>query len=193
MIEPPDHLLLPIAPSLVACAHPVGQRDHHQRVEHVGVPDHFGKFRDGGGILHIPGPRHGAHFAVIGDQGDEHLLTGWRELETSCDSLGRESAGLFVPLCIGGFARVMQEHREIKHPGVPDMAEDLPIARKLRVFREEKFIDLLDTSKRVLVGRVAVKELMLHETGQRLELGEVFSEEAEVVHEPQDPADLPLC
>ncbi len=59
--------------------------------------------------------------------------------------------------------------------------------------RVDDLVEHLDADQRVLVGGVAVEELVLDQAGEGAELREEAAEEAELVHHAQRAADLPLA
>ena len=54
-------------------------------------------------------------------------------------------------------------------------------------------VELLDHSQRVLVRRVPMEKLVLHEIGQGAELGQVPAEKPDPVHLPQHPGHIALA
>ncbi len=77
--------------------------------------------------------------------------------------------------------------------GALDLLEDVAVFRKRRLGCVDDFIEHLDADQRVLVGGVAMEELVLHEAGEGPELGEETAQETEFVHVAQCPGDLALA
>ena len=165
VVELPDHLLLPVAPSLVARSHAIGQCDHHEGVEHHGVAHDSREFLDCRWILDVAGAGDAAHLSVSRDQSDEHSLPFRRELQTPRHLLGRKGALLLVTARVGRLACVVQKHGKVEDRRIVEMTEDFPVTLQLRVGGKEQGVDLVGASQCVLVGRVSVEELVLNQAG----------------------------
>ena len=87
----------------------------------------------------------------------------------------------------------MEQNREIKNRGVFELLKNLSVASKFFFRRKENAIELLDADERVLIGRVAVEELVLNEAVQRAELGDITTQDTEIMHEAQSPPDFALA
>ena len=94
---------------------------------------------------------------------------------------------------VGGLAGVVEEQREIEHGRVLELLKELLVFCELRLGRIDQAIEFLDADEGVLVGRVAMEKLVLHEAGQLAELRDVTPEEIDLVHGAQDRADLALA
>jgi hypothetical protein len=190
VVKTPDHEFLPVAPSLVAGSHAVGQRNHHQRVQRYRVTDDPRKLFHGGGVLHIPRPRDPAHLAVRIHELDEHLEPLRSELEAARYLLRSHGARFLMMPGVCSLSGVVQQHGEIENGGILEVAEDFCVSLEAGFGGEEQGIDFFSAKQGVLVGGVPVEKLMLDKACQGRELGKVFSKKPQVVHHPEYPADL---
>src|SRR5690242_14634967 len=92
----------------------------------------------------------------------------------------------------GCLSSIMQAKRQVEHVRVLELQEKLLVLLQFRIVRANGLIQLLDADQRVLVGSVLVKKLVLHQTGKFAELRQVTTEEINLMHHPQNAADLAL-
>ena len=59
----------------------------------------------------------------------------------------------------------MQQKGEIENEWVGQLFEQFPILEQLGICRSGERVQFVDTNQCVFVGRVAMKEFMLHQTG----------------------------
>src|ERR1700736_2906726 len=58
----------------------------------------------------------------------------------------------------------MQQKREIEYIGIFKISEERLVLRKLRIRNVDQGVQLFDTNERMLIRRIPVKELVLHQT-----------------------------
>src|SRR5438132_8815811 len=74
------------------------------------------------------------------------------------------------------------------------MLKNLSISNQLWIVRLCECVEFVDTNQRMLVGCVTMQKLMLHETGELAEFGNVTAEEIDAMHHSQDaPNSAFLC
>src|SRR5262245_19178874 len=131
--------------------------------------------------------------------GDEELDdggVGGGQVQARAENLDERDAFLDVAMALG-LADVVQQHAEHQQLRLLHLAEDLGRSLGLRRLARRQRTHVLDGEPRVLVGRELVVDVVLHQTGQRAELGQIASEDAELVHlrerhrhPPPRPADV---
>ncbi len=157
------------------------------------VADDAGEFRDGRGVVEVAVLRGGGQLVVRVHQQDEHAPPLRGKLQAAGDLLGQHCAGVLVVAGVGRLAGVVQQQGEIKHGGVFQLLEKRAVAAEAFLFGEEDAVEFLDADEGVFVGGVTVIKLVLHQAGERAELRNIASEEAEIVHFAQDAPDLALA
>ena len=170
-VELPDKSLFPVGPVRVARALSVGQRDEHERVEECRFPHDFAEMRDGGGVFDVAGLRGLGEQPVVVDEGDELALLGGGQLQAASDRRRHGRAGVFMVPAVLGLAGVVEQQREIERGRVVVLLEKVAVTAEFRIFRGDEFIEFVDADQGVLVGGVAVEELVLHEAGEASEFG----------------------
>src|SRR6516165_9200756 len=95
------------------------------------------------------------------------------QLESRGNLLCTQGAGFGVMPGTGRLTRVMKQERKIEYIGIFHMAKEGLVLRQLWILCVDQQIELLDTNKRVFIGRVPVKKLMLHQASQIAKLGKV--------------------
>ena len=126
------------------------------------------------------------------DERDEHPATLGRELQTACDFVGEQRAGLLVVAGVRGLAGIVEQHREVEDRGIFELLKNRAVALQPALVGKKDGIEFFDADECVFVGGVAVVELVLNEAIKRAELGDVAAQHAEVVHEAENAADLAL-
>ena len=124
-VQLPDHLFLPVAPSLVTCPHSICQRDDHECIKEKWIADNFRKLFHCRGILRVSGSRNATHLPMEIDQRDQQFQALRRELQATCNFLRRKGTGLFVTSGVCGLPRIVQEHRQVQDRRIFNVAEDL--------------------------------------------------------------------
>ena len=87
----------------------------------------------------------------------------------------------------------MKQERKIEYVWIFDIAKERLVLRKLRILCIYQRIKLLDANKRVLIGRVPVKKLMLHQASQIAKLRKISSQKIDLMHHSKNTANLPLA
>src|ERR1035438_6976729 len=72
------------------------------------------------------------------------------------------------------------------------LLENLLVAGMWRLGRVDDAVEVLDHLERVFVSRIAMVELVLDEACKAAKLGNVFTEELNLVHPPQNAGNLSL-
>src|SRR4029434_10790279 len=91
-----------------------------------------------------------------------------------------------------GLAAVMEKQRQIKNEWVFELLENPAIGDQLRIIRRRQSIEFVDTYQRMLVRRVTMQKLVLHQTGELAEFGDVSPQEINPMHHSKDPANFPF-
>ena len=81
------------------------------------------------------------------------------------------------------FAGVMQQQSQVKHEGIGQFLEKLPVLDQLAIFRARQRIQFVDADQSVFVRSVAMEKFVLHQTGELPELGNVLPEKIQSVHQ----------
>src|SRR5882724_7952584 len=97
-----------------------------------------------------------------------------------------------MPPRANGFAAVMQKQRQIKDEWVIELLKNLAIGDQLRIIRRCQSVELVDTYQCVFVRRVTMQKLVLHQTGELTEFGNISPQEINPMHHSKDPADSPF-
>ena len=188
MKELPDQGFLPVGPRFRARSLAVGQRKQHQCVQVGLILHNVRQLRDRGGIVEISLLSNVRKREVVIDEKDERLALLGRQLQAVRDALGENSARLSVRPGPDGFAGIVQEQGQIKNERILELLEESSIRDQLRILRPGQSIELVDANQRMFVGGVTVEKLVLNQTGQLAEFGNVASEEIDPVHHTKDAA-----
>ena len=103
--------------------------------------------------------------------------------ETVKDRGGDRYARLGVALDALALADVMQQENEVEEGGPGRLVQDLTVLLGAGLGRGENRVQFPDGAEGMDVRGVAVIVFVLHEAGQRSELGDEATEDAELVHE----------
>src|SRR6516225_1849244 len=87
----------------------------------------------------------------------------------------------------------MKQECKIEYVGIRNVAKQRLVLRKLRIRCIDQGIKLLYANKRVFIGCVPVKKLMLHQASQIPKLGKVSSQKIDLMHHSKNVAHLPLA
>ena len=115
------------------------------------------------------------------------------DLKAAADAAGEVGAGVGVVARVRGAARVVQQQREIEDARLLHLVEELLEKAEALVRFAGELVEPVDGAQRVLVGGVAVEELVLHEAVERAELRQVAAEEADAVHLAQHAGHIALA
>src|SRR5476651_935105 len=88
------------------------------------------------------------------------------------------------------FAGVVQQQGEIEHEWVFEFLEQLSILNQLRIIGRGECVQLIDADQSMFVGGVAMKKLVLHETGELPKLRKITPEKIDTMHHAQNATDL---
>src|ERR1041384_1973155 len=88
---------------------------------------------------------------------------------------------------------IVQKKREIENKRVVEFLEEPPVPAEFRILGVHYLVELVDAHQRVFVGRVTMKKLVLHETSELAEFGNVTAQKIDPVHHPEDAPDLALA
>src|SRR5580692_377333 len=113
-----------------------------------------------------------------------------RKLEPGGDLLSIERARLRMMACTGGFPGIMQQERQVKHVGILNLQKKRFICCQFRVLCIDERVQLLNANQGMFVRGVPVKKLVLHQTGQIAEFGQISSQEIHLVHHTENVSDL---
>jgi hypothetical protein len=126
---------------------------------------------------------------VINEEHDKpEAVTGIAKAFT--DFCGENSAGIFVMSYFLSTTGVVHQDGDVKSDGVFHVLEDLSKELLLGIFGMDESVEDINTAESVLIGRVAMKEFVLHKVGQLAKLWEVTTEESISVHPSEDMSDL---
>ena len=149
----------------------------------------IGELDDRGRVVQVSLLGHVRKCEVVIDQENERFALIGRKLQPGGDLLGKDRARLGVWPRPDRSACVVHEQRQIKHERIFKLLEQFPIGSQLRIFGMSERVQLFDAHQRVFVGRVAMKEFMLHETCQVAEFRNVTPQKIYAVHHAKNPAD----
>ena len=186
VVEQQQQRILEPVPQLVAGAERVGHRVEREQFQVLGALNLRGKIADDGRVVQIAALGNLAHGQVMLDDQSQRVRGGAVEVETSRDPLRQLAADLGMSAGARGFARVMQQQRQVKHEGPFHAAENFRVIAVRRFLRLPNPVELFETNQGVLVGGVLVIKLVLHQAGQFAELRQVFAEQPDVVHRAQN-------
>src|SRR6185369_11851329 len=85
----------------------------------------------------------------------------------------------------------MQQQRQVEHKRPLDLLKYLGVFVERSVRRLPNPVKLFETKQRVLISRILMIELVLDETGQLAELRNVFAEQSDFMHRPQNRGYIP--
>src|SRR5438552_149611 len=83
---------------------------------------------------------------------------------------------------IRGFARVVQQQREIKNEWPFERLENVVILIQRRFRSAPDAVQLFDAAQGVLVGSILMIELVLNQTSKLAEFGQILPKQADFVH-----------
>jgi hypothetical protein len=114
------------------------------------------------------------------------------ELEAAGDAQGEvgAGAGMFALLMHRRLADVVQQQRQIQQAGALQFLKDRLVIPVGRLGGLPDFIELFEADERVLIRRVHMIKLVLHEARQPAEFGNVFAEKIHLVHRAQNGGHL---
>ena len=117
--------------------------------------------------------------------------SGALQAHAPCHALGVDRSGFGMASVVLGLARVVQQHGEVENVRPRDILQELTLYfEKGGSVRVDNLVEHLDADERVLVGGIAVKKLVLHETGERAKLREETAEISRVRASCAAPARL---
>src|ERR1041385_956672 len=87
-------------------------------------------------------------------------------------------------------ADVMQEERQVQNERPLEAVKERRVGFVRQLFGLPDTIQLLQAHQRMLVGSVLMIKLVLNQTGQFAEFGNVFPEQADLVHSAQDGSNV---
>ena len=184
-VEHQEERVLEAVPKLVARPQRVGegvQRQHPQIFRRL---DLRGELGDDLSVLQIAPLGSGRHDQMVLDQ-EPQGMRGRAVQFQAPRHLGREPpAHLAVFAGVLGLARVVQEKGQIKQEGALHVVEHFRIMAEGWLVGLPDLVEFPEADEGVLVGRVLMIELMLHEAGEPAELRQVFAEKADLVHGAQ--------
>jgi hypothetical protein len=88
------------------------------------------------------------------------------------------------------FPYIMQQQRQVKQVGPGQMLKQRRVGIIGGIFCVPDTVELFEANQGVLVGRVLMVKLVLHETGQLPEFRKVFAEEIHLVHRAEYRRDI---
>ena len=91
-----------------------------------------------------------------------------------------------------GFAAIVQEKRKIEHEWVLKLLKDLTISDQLRISRLRQGIKFIDAHQCMLVSRVTMEKLMLHQAGELAKFRNVPAQKIDPMHQSEDTTHFPL-
>lgn len=150
----------------------------------------FGEGFDDGGVIEISALGDLCHGEVVFDDDPERVSGGAVEVEAACDIDGDDAAEFGVTGFGEGFTGVVEEQSEVEQERTFEVAEDIAVLGEGRFFGFPDLVEFGEADEGMLVGRVLVIELVLDEAGEFAELGDVFAEETDLVHGPEDGGDV---
>ncbi len=86
----------------------------------------------------------------------------------------------------------MQKQREVENEWIFESFKNLAIRGQLWIIRSRQRIEFVDTYQRMLVGRITMQKLMLHEAGELAEFGNVSSQEIDPMHHSENATHFPF-
>ncbi len=127
---------------------------------------------------------------MVVDQEHDELPAAVADLETAADLAGEHLGPVDMFADVLGAPGVVEEDREVEGVGVLDLDEELAVELFGGVVGDEEAVELVDAAQGVLVGGVAVKELVLDQAVEGSELGEVAAQHPAAVHEAEGAGHL---
>src|SRR5262249_48483133 len=86
------------------------------------------------------------------------------------------------------FAAIVQKKREIKNKRVLQLLKNLAISDQLRIRRLRQGIKFINANQCMLISRVTMEKLMLHQAGKLAELRNVPAQKIDPMHHSEDSA-----
>ena len=117
---------------------------------------------------------------VIVHKEEQQLARLTPDLLATAHGIRHQRALVRVRFGVRGSTRIMKQEGEVM---LVELL--LPI-----LHRAAEFIEHVDGAQRVLVCRVAMEKLVLHEAGERAELWHIAAEESHSMHLPQHACDI---
>src|SRR5215470_2025896 len=150
------------------------------------------KVRNRGRIIKISLLRGLGKSEVMIDQQNKRLPLLGRQLQTRGDTLGEERARFGMRPGANRLTAVVQKKRKIKNKRILKLLKDLAVSAQLRVGRLRQGIKFIDAYQCVLISRVTVEKLMLHQTSKLAEFGNVSAQKIDPMHHSEDTTYLPF-
>src|SRR5262249_31525986 len=110
------------------------------------------------------------------------------QVQARGDTLGEERARLGMRPGPDRFAAIVQKKREIKNKRVLQLLKNLAISDQLRIRRLRQGIKFINANQCMLISRVTMEKLMLHQAGKLAELRNVPAQKIDPMHHSEDSA-----
>ena len=88
------------------------------------------------------------------------------------------------------FAGIVQKQCQIQNKWILQLLKNFAISYQLRIIGRDQRVQFVDADQRVFVGRITMQELMLHQTGQLAEFGNISAEEIDPMHHSKNAANF---
>ena len=190
IVERAQKLALPPVPDAGPDGANIGDRQHQQQLQPLGVPDNAGKVANGLRIADIARLRVSAHHEMVLDQPHHLVDLVSRQAEPFRDTPRHASAddGMVFRAAL---ADVVQEGREIQRAAIDDGLEDAMRERMDLVRLAALDLgDNADGADQMLIQREVMIHVELHHRHDAPEIGDEPAEHAGLVHPPQRRLDV---
>src|SRR6266566_2327161 len=85
-----------------------------------------------------------------------------------------------------GFTSIVQKQSQIEYEWIVESLKNFAIGNQLRIIRLRQCIEFVDADQRMFIGCVTMQKLMLHQTRQLAEFGNVSPQKIDSVHHAKD-------
>ena len=86
----------------------------------------------------------------------------------------------------------MQKERKIKNERILELLKYLAVSDQLRISRLRQGVKFVNAYQCVLISRITMEKLMLNQTGELAEFGNVAAQKIDPMHHSEDTTHLPL-
>lgn len=186
VVESKEQAIFEAIPEVVAGAEGVGEGVEGEDGEIFDGLNLFGEGFDDGGVIEISALGDLGHGEVVFDDDTERVSGGAVEVEAACDVDGDDAAEFGVAGFGEGFTGIVEEQSEVEQERTFEIAEDIAVLGEGRFFGFPDLVEFGEADEGMFVCGVLVIELVLDEAGEFAKLGDVFAEETDLVHGPED-------
>ena len=189
-MQRPKQVILETVPELVAGRERVGEGEQREQEQSFRRLHLLGEVADDERVIQVASLGKTRHEQMVFDHDPQRVRGHAVELQPPGHAVGELAAEFRVLAVAGGLAGVVQQHCEVEQERMFELLEQRRVGFVAWLLGFPDAVHLFEADQRVLVGGVLMIKLVLHQAGQPAELGEVFAQQADLVHRAQDRGDV---